>query len=217
MAAWEDVRIPAGRSLFDQVESDARNLPLKPKRFRCAKYCEFLSYAGHLQRLRPQPIQLPVRRLAKKFSVSEMTISNYRQWAIDDGFLKETQVYSYSKKLATEFRFVLDRFDWNTGSEVTDSVDSTLTIGSHRVSGFSEAYIGLQRPPRSANAPLVSENQTTESEKYPPNPSIKGRASPMTDEEWEARKQLLKEQLRPLVEAEKQSAKSICQTTGTVQ
>lgn len=125
--AWGQVRVPEGKTLWNMVDASARALPLQPGLRRSDGYCQFLSHAGHLQRLRPrQNIQLPVHHLARKFGVTAMTLSRYRRWAIEDGFLRQEQAHDHLHGQATEFRFLVEKFDWTTGkqTDVTQCVTS---------------------------------------------------------------------------------------------
>jgi len=40
---------------------------------------------------------------------TKMTVSNYRDWAKSDGFLREVKEACHAKKQATEFRFNVQR------------------------------------------------------------------------------------------------------------
>ena len=55
-------------------------------------------------------ILLPVDRLSEMLGVKPMTITRYRQTAERDEYLRVVKEHSYSKKLATEFRFDVSRF-----------------------------------------------------------------------------------------------------------
>jgi hypothetical protein len=56
-------------------------------------------------------ILLPVEQLAEVLKVSKMTISNSRDWAKADGFLREVKEACHAKKQATEFRFNVQRVE----------------------------------------------------------------------------------------------------------
>jgi hypothetical protein len=111
--AWERVRMPAGKTIWEVVVENVARLPFVPLRYRSQKYQTFVSFAGHLQRVRRkgQHIMLPVKLLAKILEVTPRMISTYRRWAIADGILTEEVPSNRENRRATEFRFHLDRFD----------------------------------------------------------------------------------------------------------
>jgi hypothetical protein len=113
VAAWDSIRVPAGQTLWEAAEQNARNDPYIPEnRAKNAKYVVFVSIAAHLQRALPpgENIALPVGKLATILKVSEKMVSQYRAWAVTDELLKEVVPYSREKKRATRFRFALEKF-----------------------------------------------------------------------------------------------------------
>ena len=112
---WDEVRNLPGYEALENAVERARCTPINPtaryKKPRPAQYAEFISIAGWLQVAQgDQNIMLPVEMLNKILKVTPMTISNYRKWAIEDGFLKEATPYEFHGKgnkqnKATEFRF----------------------------------------------------------------------------------------------------------------
>lgn len=115
---WTKSRFKPGHDPLEQAIDAARQLRLLPNAETMAKrpddYARFISIAGHLQVVMgDQPIFLPCRKLAAKMGVSDMTVSRYRRWAVEDGFLqtvKHAQFRSGGRSDATEFRFAVDRF-----------------------------------------------------------------------------------------------------------
>lgn len=77
-------------------------------------YQAFIGIAGHLQvAMGAANITLPCGKLGAVMGVSKMTISRYRRWAIDDGYIvvmRDHKFRSNGKGDATEFRFNVDRF-----------------------------------------------------------------------------------------------------------
>lgn len=109
------------RLLLPAALADIR--PLGKPGMRDEKDYEFfISVAGHLQVIiGEKPIILPCHALAALFGVRARTISRYRQWAIEDGYLTMTKahklVHPHSKQnSASEFRFDLSRFSMATAS-----------------------------------------------------------------------------------------------------
>lgn len=69
----------------------------------------FVSIAGHLQVIvGDQNIYLPCREIGELLAVSPMTVSRFRRWAVDDGFLRVAKGHQFKGRGqgdATEFRF----------------------------------------------------------------------------------------------------------------
>lgn len=67
---------------------------------RSKKYPRFVSFAFHLQRnIGPRtPIFLPIVRIGLLLGVEPMTISRYRKWADQDGYLRKVKPAAYRPK-----------------------------------------------------------------------------------------------------------------------
>lgn len=81
---------------------------------RSTRYKFFVSLCAYLQRGRGKnPIALPVERIGELLGVSPMTVSRYREWGEEDGYLTHTRaaVHGPGKKgRADEYIFDMDRF-----------------------------------------------------------------------------------------------------------
>jgi hypothetical protein len=119
LAAWDKVRRKPGRSPLDQAIEMAFRHPLMPPadvmESRPDGYEKFVSLAGWLQAASGgQNILLPVADVGELLGVRPLTVSRYRQWAVEDGYLAEVRPYSFhsqrARNRATEFRFNLDAF-----------------------------------------------------------------------------------------------------------
>ena len=59
-------------------------------------------------------ILLPVEELARRLGTQPVTISRYRRWAVQDGYLREVKPHEFRGKgkpgKATEFRFNVSLF-----------------------------------------------------------------------------------------------------------
>ena len=112
IAAFDTIRVPAGRGLWETAAANADARPFIPIYAPSPKYVRFVSLAGHLQRARKpgQLIMLPVHRLASTLGVTPRMISQYRHWAIEAGILRVMQPHSRADKRATRFVFNLDHF-----------------------------------------------------------------------------------------------------------
>jgi hypothetical protein len=119
-SAWERVRFPVGVEVLQTALERAGETPLTPPTERTPLYAKFISFVGWLQVLRhPAAIYLPCRKIAALFtrndcSLSPMTISSYRRWALADELLKLTRPHRFSIEgelaEATEFSFDLKRY-----------------------------------------------------------------------------------------------------------
>lgn len=116
--AWDKVRYLPGSSPLANAYYQAKRFPLRlaadTKQRRTEVYEFFISIAGWLQvAMGDRNILLPVEELSEILHVEPMTISRYRKWAIEDGFLKEVQPHAFKGKgkggKATEFRFDVSR------------------------------------------------------------------------------------------------------------
>jgi hypothetical protein len=121
LSLWPKFRFPAGQTPLDAAVLLARRTALIPCDEVCDRriidrknptvgYCFFLSVCGHLQALvGDKPIFLPQELLAKALRVKGRTISRWRQWAVDDGMLRQTA--RPGRRRAAEYRFDVSR--WN--------------------------------------------------------------------------------------------------------
>lgn len=121
LQAWDKVRYLPGYSPLTNALERTRRTPLKLSREHAPKftavYERFVSIAGWLQvAMGDRPIFLPVHELSVLLHVQPMTITRYRQWAIEDGLLRlapggESKYNGPGRKgRATEFRFNVGRF-----------------------------------------------------------------------------------------------------------
>jgi hypothetical protein len=112
ITVWDEVNYPAGEGPLEVALREAKQRPvtINGARNGLKGYVAFLSFALHLQLLRNgDAIFLSCRRIGELLGCSGMTISKYRKWAVDDGFLEEVKKHE-NRVSATEFRFVLKRF-----------------------------------------------------------------------------------------------------------
>lgn len=93
--SWDKVRLcPGEEPLRGAVERNRRERLRLVRRARrwTAEYETFVGVAGWLQVLAGnRTILLPVGDLAELLGVEKMTISRYRRWAVEDGFLREVR------------------------------------------------------------------------------------------------------------------------------
>ncbi len=123
-ALWETIRCLPGQSLLAGALERARKYPTPMPAQIVAKrppgYPEFISLASWLQSDRPEDgtILLPVEELARLLDVTTTTITRYRRWAVEDGYLQEIKPHEFrgrgKRGRATEFRFcddgIVERF-----------------------------------------------------------------------------------------------------------
>jgi hypothetical protein len=119
--AWEKVRYLPGRSPLANALEQAERFPsfgLRPevKAKRPPGYERFISLAGWLQvGMGNSYILLPVEEVAEVLEVKTATVSRYRRWAVEDGYLKEVEGYERPGKghkgKATVFRFDVTKFE----------------------------------------------------------------------------------------------------------
>jgi hypothetical protein len=112
--AWDRVRVLPGRAPLDNAVELARRypikLPAKFRKYRSDTYEHFVGLAGWLQvAAGDRPIFLPVHELARRLQTGPMTIVHYRDYAQEDGFLREVNAAAPGR--ATEFRFDVSKFD----------------------------------------------------------------------------------------------------------
>jgi hypothetical protein len=75
-------------------------------------YARFIALAAWLQvAMGDRPIMLPCEKVGYQLGLSKMTISIYRTWATEDGYLALVKKHSRANREATEFRFNVGRFD----------------------------------------------------------------------------------------------------------
>ena len=117
---WSKFRWPANQTPLEAAVLRARRNLLIPNDEVCERrmvernnptigYCFFLSVCGHLQvMLGDQTIFLPQDGLAKLLRVQGRTISRWRQWAIEDGMLRQTE--PPGRRRAARYRFDISRY-----------------------------------------------------------------------------------------------------------
>jgi hypothetical protein len=119
LRSWDKIRILVGGTPLDSALKFADECPLglRPelKECRSTGYPRFISMAAYLQVGRGNDhILLPCDDVSKLLGVTAMTVSRYRAWAVEDGYLtvvKPHEPYRGKKPTrATEFRFDLSKF-----------------------------------------------------------------------------------------------------------
>jgi hypothetical protein len=117
--AWDAIRyLPFENPLTGALDrAFAQPLTLLPKiaERRPEGYALFVGLSGWLQvMMGDRNILLPVAEVADLLNVDRSTVSRYRRWAKEDGYLKEVKQAihrSKGKGEASEFRFDVTRFD----------------------------------------------------------------------------------------------------------
>ncbi len=125
LSLWPKFRRPAGQSPLEAAVTLAYRMLLLPGqeviqrraietdytgRARPEGYLLFLSVCGHLQAMNgDKPIFLPQEELAPLLHVQGRTISRWRQWAVEDGSLR--QVAAPGRRRAAEYRFNIAGYD----------------------------------------------------------------------------------------------------------
>jgi hypothetical protein len=113
------VRYLPGQGPLENAIDEARVLPLdlaaEVMERRSDYYPVFVALAGHLQVIMgARPILLPVEKVGPLLGVKPMTVSRYRECAIEDGYLREVTPAVFRAKgkrgRATEFVFNVSRF-----------------------------------------------------------------------------------------------------------
>lgn len=134
LRTWVEVKFPAGEDPLTLAHKRAIDVPvtlLKEHRLT-HQYGTFVGLAFHLQRFNNEHptlqrakagcIVLPCHKLDSVLGVCHATIASYRKFAIDHEFLVQEKRHTFSrqrgKSEATEFRFVLERFDSETRQEL---------------------------------------------------------------------------------------------------
>jgi hypothetical protein len=117
---WERVRYPKGWDPLNLAIARARRRPFSVEGAVVPGYAEFVNIAFQLQyAMGDQPILLPTRLLAEKLGVAPMTISRYRNRALDQDWLKVVRHHKHNpagRGCATQFRFNLDKVKSATGT-----------------------------------------------------------------------------------------------------
>jgi hypothetical protein len=120
VGVWEKVRYRPGQGPLDNALELAQLHPLSIREElverRSAGYPKFVSLAGWLQvGMGVQPILLPVEKVGTILTVTPMTVSRYRQWAIEDYYLREVKAAAFEGKgrrgKAAEFVFNVGLWD----------------------------------------------------------------------------------------------------------
>jgi hypothetical protein len=110
VTTWDVVQLAEDE---EPLAAAAERAEKKPYRFKTghygAKYQKFLNIGYRLQQIRRnKPIYLPCERLAKILGVSSMRITNYRQFALEEGYLRLVEKHHFvpgSGGRSTAFRF----------------------------------------------------------------------------------------------------------------
>lgn len=114
MACWEKVRFVPGWEPLNQAIERAKKMQLVPRNERTDGYQNFVSIAGWLQvTMGDRNIMLPCEKLGEHLGCTPMTISRYRQWAVQDGLLSLVKGHRFKAGgggEATEFRFNTDLY-----------------------------------------------------------------------------------------------------------
>jgi hypothetical protein len=134
LRTWADVKFPEGDDPLTLAYKRAIEQPVTLLKEHCLTdgYERFVGLIFHLhrfnenyptlQRAEEGCMVLPCRKLADVIGLSHETIACYRKFAVDHGFLEQKKPHKFSplkrKSEATEFRFVLERFDPETRQEL---------------------------------------------------------------------------------------------------
>jgi hypothetical protein len=119
LGAWDKIRYLPGysplRCALEHARHTAFGLKAEVAQKRPAGYPLFVSLAGWLQvGVGDRPVLLPLEEVGELLNVLPSTVSRYRRWAVEDGYLKEVKPYEFRGKgkwgKATEFRFDVSRF-----------------------------------------------------------------------------------------------------------
>jgi hypothetical protein len=123
LSCWEKVRWAPGQSPLVNALRLATERPLLLAKDvverRSDGYPRFIGLAGWLQAsVGDRDILLPTRDVAELLRVTPMTISRYRDWAVEDGYLKLVAPSSFrpvagARNKATAFRFDTSRWDFD--------------------------------------------------------------------------------------------------------
>ena len=113
--AWEQIKSPSISNPLEEAYFEAIFFPLAPSKVYSEGYARFVSIAGYRQRFTPDDdIILPVKTLAEMLDCDRTSISYYLKRAKADGLLKETKPHSYTKHKASEYRFLLELWDFTS-------------------------------------------------------------------------------------------------------
>lgn len=140
---WGKIRFRPGHGPLEQAADAARRMrlqlapdvvmrrPVQPGDEHGYEF--FVNVAGHLQVITGnQAICLPCEKLGGIMGVTKRTIARYRQWAIEDGYLRQTKAHfrrAPGKGDATEFRFDTSR--WKCLSEkAQDGTNAAFKYGA---------------------------------------------------------------------------------------
>jgi len=115
---WDKVRYRPDETPLTNAAVKAKAYPLGTLRSTKDRplpgYDRFVSLAGWLQvSMGDKPIMLPCRACAEILHTTARTVSSWRQWAVEDGFLKIQQEHRYhpgGESEATVFRFAVNRW-----------------------------------------------------------------------------------------------------------
>src|SRR5262249_16788452 len=103
LSCWDKVRYLAGHTPLENAVALAKShsfrLKAESEGSRSEGYERFVRIAGWLQvGMGSRPIMLPVEDLAQVLGVEKMTVSRYRKWAKEDGYLTETSPHEFRGK-----------------------------------------------------------------------------------------------------------------------
>jgi len=111
---WTKVRFIPGWSPLEwalEMTDEIRLIPPRCENGAFEKYSRFVSMAGWLQVLRQKkPIFLPVVEISEIFDCRPNTVSDWRQLAVRDGYIKMVRKHNVKAKKATHFRFEMSKF-----------------------------------------------------------------------------------------------------------
>lgn len=125
---WTKSRFRPGHGPLEQAADMARrerltmrdevlNNPNRPPEDKRSErnYSFFLSVAGHLQVIVGlDNIKLPCEAVSELLGISKDTVSRYRRWGMEDGYLELVKEHKFrgakANNIATEFRFDVSNF-----------------------------------------------------------------------------------------------------------
>jgi hypothetical protein len=129
---WPKIRCLPGRgplgNAWRRATENPLTLPPEVRRRRGEEFSDFVSLAGWLQVVvGAQPILLPVEEVGKHLGVQAGTVSRYRRWAVEEGFLREVARAEFKgpgkRGKATEFLFDVARYPELIAAAQTGTAD----------------------------------------------------------------------------------------------
>jgi len=116
---WDEVMIPESASPLHRAYEASCSQPLIPINSSSPMYNKVISLIWHLQRQSPsQPVFLSQKKIGELVGRSQEMVSVYLRTAMKEGLLVRVGQYSFTRSIAAEYNFRIDRFDWNTGNEL---------------------------------------------------------------------------------------------------